>query len=62
LNEKSKNELLKGWKKVDKRERLIKKTFTEKELNKRIDKAEAHSSNNRLVSVHDLKSEINSWK
>lgn len=38
------------------------KPFTEKELNKRIDKAEADSSNNRLVSVHDLKSEINSWK
>jgi len=38
------------------------KPFTEKELNRRIDKAEADSSNSRLISVHDLKSEINSWK
>jgi hypothetical protein len=54
------NQFLKSERKRLTRKKI--KPLTEKELNRRIDKAEADSSNSRLVSVHDLKSEINSWK
>lgn len=38
------------------------KPLSEEKLNKKIDAAETDSFNERLISVHKLKSEIDLWK